>query len=137
MNVPADKAGREGIDVTYTYDVNSLLEVQVRVLSTGEVKKQVFKNQSVDMTDEEIAKRFEEIAFLKIHPRDQEQNRLLLFKGERLYEESLGNNRAIIELNLREFESVLDTRDESLIKDARKKFMKFLLKYETKNEEEF
>ncbi len=135
VNVPADKAGREGIDVTYTYDINSLLEVQVRVLSTGEVKKQVFKNQSVDMSDEEIAKRFEELAFLKIHPRDQEENRLLLFKGERLYEESIGNDRAIIEMNIRDFEAVLDTRDNTLIKEARKKFMKFLLKYETKNED--
>ena len=137
VNVPPDKAGREGIDVTYTYDINSLLEVQVRVLSTGEVKKQVFKNQSVDMSDEEIAKRFEELSFLKIHPRDQEENRLLIFKGERLYEESLGVDRIVIDMNLREFESVLDTRDENLIKEARKKFMKFLIKFETKNEDEF
>lgn len=137
VNVPPDKAGREGIDVTYTYDVNSLLEVQVRVLSTGEIKKQVFKNQSVDMTDEEIAKRFEEIAFLKIHPRDQEENRLLIFKGERLYEESLGAERMVIDLNLQEFESVLDTRDESQIKEARKKFAKFLNKYEMNDEDIF
>ncbi|SEQ01030.1 molecular chaperone HscC [Lachnospiraceae bacterium RM5] len=135
VNVPPDKAGREGIDVTYTYDINSLLEVQVRVLSTGEVKKQVFKNQSVDMTDEEIKKRFEEISFLKIHPRDQEENRLLIFKGERLYEESLGIERILIESHLREFESALDSRNDSLIKEARKKFMKFLLKYEAKDEE--
>lgn len=137
VNVPADKAGREGVDVTYTYDVNSLLEVTVRVLSTGEVKKQVFKNQNVNMTDEEIAKRFEEIAFLKIHPRDQEENRLLIFKGERLYEESLGAERIVIDMNLQEFESVLDTRDESLIKEARKKFKMFLNKYETKDEDIF
>lgn len=86
------------------------------------------------MTDEEIEKRFEEIAFLKIHPRDQEENRLLLFKGERLYEESLGVDRIVIDMNLREFESALDTRDESVIKEARKKLMKFLIKYETNNE---
>lgn len=133
VNVPAAKAGVEGIDVTYTYDVNSLLEVQVRVLSTGEMKKQVFKNQSVNMTDEEIEKRFEEIGFLKIHPRDQEENRLLLFKGERLYEESLGVDRVVIDMNMQEFENALNTRDENIIKNARKKFMKFLIKFESNN----
>ena len=136
VNVPPAKAGAEGIDVTYTYDVNSLLEVQVRVLSTGEIKKQVFKNQSVDMTDEEIEKRFEEIGFLKIHPRDQEENRLLLFKGERLYEESLGVDRVVIDMNIREFENALNTRDEGVIKNARKKFMKFLIKFESNNQVE-
>lgn len=136
VNVPPAKAGAEGIDVTYTYDVNSLLEVQVRVLSTGEIKKQVFKNQSVDMTDEEIEKRFEEIGFLKIHPRDQEENRLLLFKGERLYEESLGADRVVIDMNIREFENALNTRDEGVIKNARKKFMKFLIKFESNNQVE-
>ncbi len=133
VEVPAKKMGEEGIDVTYTYDVNSLLEVSVRVLSTGEVKKQVFKNQKVDMTDEEIQKRFEELSFLKIHPRDQEENRLLLFKGERLYEENTGIERMLIDQNMMEFESALNTRDAKIIEKAREKFMKFLIKFETKN----
>lgn len=133
VEVPVGKMGEEGIDVTYTYDVNSLLEVSVRVLSTGEVKKQVFKNQKVDMTDEEIQKRFEELSFLKIHPRDQEENRLLLFKGERMYEENTGIERMLIDQNMMEFESALNTRDAKIIEKAREKFMKFLIKFETKN----
>ena len=124
VEVPVGKMGEEGIDVTYTYDVNSLLEVSVRVLSTGEVKKQVFKNQKVDMTDEEIQKRFEELSFLKIHPRDQEENRLLLFKGERMYEENTGIERMLIDQNMMEFESALNTRDAKIIEKAREKFMK-------------
>ena len=133
VEVPVGKMGEEGIDVTYTYDVNSLLEVSVRVLSTGEVKKQVFKNQKVDMTDEEIQKRFDELSFLKIHPRDQEENRLLLFKGERMYEENTGIERMLIDQNMMEFESALNTRDAKIIEKAREKFMKFLIKFETKN----
>ena len=85
------------------------------------------------MTDEEIEKRFEEIGFLKIHPRDQEENKLLLFKGERLYEESTGIDRILIDQNMMEFEQALDTRDNATIEKARGKFMKFLIKLETKN----
>ena len=132
VKVPARPAGEECIDVTYTYDINSLLEVQVRVISTGEISKKVFINQQVDMTEEEIKKRFEEIEFLKIHPRDQEENRLLLLKGERLYEESLGNDRVIIDMRMRDFETVLDTNDASKIATARKEFAKFLEIFENR-----
>ena len=130
VDVPAAKAGVECIDVTYTYDINSLLEVQVRVISTGQIKKIIVKNQNVNMTDEEIKKRFEEISFLKIHPRDQEENRLLLLKGERLYEESLGNDRAIIDMRMRDFEVALDSNDEGKITLARKEFARFLEQFE-------
>lgn len=132
VDVPAAKAGVECIDVTYTYDINSLLEVQVRVISTGQIKKIIVKNQNVNMTDEEIKKRFEEISFLKIHPRDQEENRLLLLKGERLYEESLGNDRAIIDMRMRDFEVALDSNDEGKITLARKEFARFLEQFENR-----
>lgn len=130
IDVPAAKASMEAVDVTYTYDINSLLEVQVRVVSTGKIVKKVFKNQDVNMTDEEIQKRFEEIAYLKIHPRDLEENRVLLLRGERLYEQSLGNDRAIIDMKLQEFEMVLDGADEKKIRAAREEFAKFLERFD-------
>ena len=39
--MPKNRAGREAVDVTYTYDINSILEVEVKVLSTGQVKRQI------------------------------------------------------------------------------------------------
>ena len=48
------------------------------------------------MTDEEIEARLKELAYLKIHPRDQEENKLVLLRMERLYEESLGQDRAVL-----------------------------------------
>lgn len=120
IEVPPNKAGAEAVDVTYTYDINSLLEVEVKVVSTGEVKRMIVKNQDVDMTDEEIEARMKELSYLKIHPRDQEENKLLLLRGERMYEENVGETRLEIEYELREFERVLNTRDEAAIADARR-----------------
>ncbi|MBO4390607.1 MAG: molecular chaperone HscC, partial [Lachnospiraceae bacterium] len=54
VEVPKNTAGAEGIDVTYTYDINSILEVEVLVLSTGKKYRQIIKNRETDMTDEEI-----------------------------------------------------------------------------------
>ena len=80
----------------------------------------IVKNQDVDMTDEEIEARMKELSYLKIHPRDQEENKLLLLRGERMYEENVGETRLEIEYELREFERVLNTRDEAAIADARR-----------------
>jgi len=120
IEVPANKAGAEAVDITYTYDINSLLEVEVKVVSTGEIKRMIVKNQEVNMTDEEIEARMKELSYLKIHPKDQEENKLLLLRGERMYEENTGETRLQIEYELREFERILNNRNEAEIADARK-----------------
>lgn len=126
VRVPKGEAGQEAVDVTYTYDVNSILEVEIKVISTGEITKQIIKTNATDMTEEEIQERMEDLAYLKIHPRDKEENKLLLLKGERLYEESIGKQRMQVEYAIREFEKVLDTRDDSAIEGARRDFKDFL-----------
>lgn len=126
IKVPKGEAGKESVDVTYTYDVNSILEVEIKVVSTGEITKQIIKTNATDMTEEEIAARMEELSYLKIHPREKEQNKLLLLRGERLYEESIGKDRMRIEYALREFEKALDSREDSVIEGARRDFKEFL-----------
>lgn len=126
VRVPKNKAGAEAVDVTYTYDINSILEVEVKVLSTGEVKKQIIKSQDNEMTEEEIEQRMEELSYLKIHPRDQEENKLLLFRCERLYEESTGEERQRMEYEIRRFESALNTQDRGRIEEARSELKEFL-----------
>jgi len=126
LEVPKNKAGEEAIDITYTYDINSILEVEATVVSTQEMTRKIIKGEEVQMTDEEIEERFRELSFLKIHPRDQEENKLLLLKCERLYEESLGDKRMAIELELRKFEAALDTRDNGKIETAREELKEAL-----------
>lgn len=126
IKVPKNKAGQEAVDVTYTYDINSLLEVEVKVVSNGEKKKVYIKGNENEMTLEEMKKRMDELAYLKVQPRDQEENRLLLLRGDRMYEESTGKERTLLEMWLREFENALATRDHGVIADARRLFKKRL-----------
>ena len=126
IQIPKAKAGAEPVDVTYTYDINSILEVEVKVVSTGEKVRQIIKGQYTQMTDEEIEKRLQDLAYLKIHPRDQEENKLLLLKGERLYEESVGDKRQYIEYEMQLFERALHTHDEAKIQPARERLEAFL-----------
>lgn len=126
IDVPAAKAGEEAIDVTYTYDINSILEVEVKSISTQKVIKEVFKGRDVDMTEEEIKERLATLSYLKIHPRDREENKYLLLRGERIYEESLGDRRSALESALHKYETALNSYDPALIEDAKTKFKAFL-----------
>ena len=132
IKLPEGKKDDNSVDVTYTYDINSILEVQVKVNSTGDIVKQILKGQDVDMTDEEIAARMEELAYLKIPPREQEKNKLLLVRSERLYEENFGDDRMVIEQHIRKFEQALNTQDPIRIDAARIDFKEFLDDWENK-----
>lgn len=125
IDVPKALAGKEAIDVTYTYDINSILEVEVKVVSTDVKKRIVIQKNEENMTYEEIEERLKELSHLKIHPRDKEENRLLIAKGERLYEESIGDKRREIEMCLRKFEEILDNQDKGKIERAAQELKDF------------
>ena len=130
LDVPKGKAGEQSVDVTYTYDINSILEVEVTVVSTGKKVRQIIKGQYTEMTDEEIEERFNELSYLKIHPRDQEENKLVLLRCERLYEESLGMDREVIEDHVRKFELALSSQDKRMIEKERGILIEFLDNWE-------
>ncbi|MBQ6696050.1 MAG: molecular chaperone HscC [Lachnospiraceae bacterium] len=126
VDIPKAPKGKEAVDVTYTYDINSLLEVEVKVVSTGISKKMIIKGQDNQMTEEEIAKRMEELAYLKIQPRDYEENRLALLRAERVYEESLGARRKNLDFYLNRFEAALEKGDHEEIRRTREELNDFL-----------
>lgn len=63
---------------------------------------------------------------MKIHPRDRTEYRLLLARGERLYEESLQEKREFIANLLADFERVLASQNEQEIKKNAVKFKEHL-----------
>jgi molecular chaperone HscC len=116
VNLPAAPRGEESVDVRYTYDISGVLEVEVTVVSTGEKKTMIIEKNPGQTSPEQIKARLEELKHLKIHPRDQNENRLLLARGERLYEEALRDKREYIASLILEFEKVLDTQNNLEIK---------------------
>ena len=126
IKVPKAPKGQEAIDVTYTYDINSLLEVQVEVVSTGEKQKMIIKGSQNTMSDEEIEKRMEDLSYLKIQPKDQEENKVVLLRAERMYEECLGDRRKRIERYLQRFEEALHGGNRDEIREAREALEEYL-----------
>ena len=126
MVVPKGPKGKEAVDVTYTYDINSLLEVVVTAVSTGFSQSLIIKGEENQMTDEEIRERMQELSFLKIQPKDIEENRLLFLRAERKYEESLGEERKRIDYYLTSFEAALERGDKDEIEELRAKLLSIL-----------
>lgn len=124
--LPKSPAGQESVDVTYTYDINSLLEVEVKVVSTGEMKKMIIKGNDNHMTDEEIEARMKELAYLKVSPRDEEENKIVLLRAEQTYEESLGDRRRILDMHIKKFEEVLRHGSKDEIAAERRNLLKLL-----------
>lgn len=124
--VPAGPKGKEAVDITYTYDVNALLEVEVFVHSSKLRRKILIQGNASRLSQEEAEKRLEALQYLKQNPRDEEPNRLILLRGERLYEEATGETRMSIDRAMMEFDRALKKQDRAEIERAREKLSKFL-----------
>ena len=122
LKVPPMKAGEVKVDVRYTYDVNGILDVDVAVAGHGIERNLVIRKLAGDVSDEDIARRRVELAALKVHPRDQDPNRLVLERANRLYEQLLGDEREQVGRWLGQFESTLSRQDGREIAEARKQF---------------
>ena len=126
VKIPALKAGAVQVDVRYTYDVNGILDVDVAVAEHGIEQNLVIRKLAGDVSDEEIARRRAELAALKVHPRDQEPNRLVLERANRLYEQLLGDEREQVGRWLGQFEAVLGRQDGREIAESRTQFARAL-----------
>lgn len=124
--VPPGKAGQEAIDIRYTYDVNGILEVEVTVVSTGQSNKLVLEKNPGILTEAEVIEKLEALKDLKVHPRDKDENRLLLARAERLYEENIGDIRRILSQEIVNFEHLLNRQNEREIRDYASKFSELL-----------
>ena len=109
--VPPMPAGEVGIDVRFTYDTNGLLEADAQIVQTGERRNLVIANNAGVLNSEEISQRLKALEALKIHPRDEQPNTLLIARLERLYQESRGDLRQRIDELATRFAQMLDTQE--------------------------
>lgn len=126
VKIPPSPKGEEVVKVRFTYDINGILEVEATVVSTGEQSRIVIEENPGQFSKEQIEQRFKELTDIKIHPRDRMENRLLLARGERLYEESLGASREQIASVLRQFEDILRRQNDREIRKAAEQYKSWL-----------
>jgi molecular chaperone HscC len=122
ISVPARPKGEIYADIRYTYDINGILEVDVDIEKAGITKHLTINKLAGKISEEEIAERREILAALKVHPRAQEENRYLLERANRIYEQLLGEPRQQVGILLNQFISTLEKQDPISISKAREGF---------------
>ena len=119
-------AGESAIEVRFTYDANGLLDVDVRDVKGGRTVSTLIRNTATEMSESQIAEALKQLRALKRHPRDEEENRYLVERAKRLYEDRLGEQRSAIQAWLGQFEQALDTQDPRVIRQARQQMREAL-----------
>jgi molecular chaperone HscC len=126
LSLPEGKAGQEGVDVRFTYDVNGLLEVETLMLSTQEKTRMLIEGNPGLLSESEIATRLAGLNQLKIHPRDQLENRTLMARAERLYQQLHGDIREWLGSHITELEYALTTQEPRTISGIKQRLEELL-----------
>jgi molecular chaperone HscC len=124
--IAAAPAGEAGVDVRFTYDANGLLEVEARDFPGGQRHELIVESQGARLSAAEIAATRERLQALKRHPRDEQDNRYQIERAKRLFEDRLGNDRAMLQDWLAQFELAMQTQDPRTIRTARQQLKEAL-----------
>jgi len=136
ISVPPKPKGKEAVDVRFTYDINGILMVDTRVVSTGVVKTHIISQK---IPEAELEERVRELEKLKVHPRDLSENQQMMERLEALYQEVYPEQKEQVQQMIRTFEKFLDGQNPRQIQGYRRYLEKAVsvLEYYDPFEEEF
>jgi molecular chaperone HscC len=121
VRVPPNEPGAEKVDVRFTYDINGAVEVEATVVSTGLIEKRIFRNLS-GLSEADLQARFAALEKIKLHPREQAENQLLIARAERIYAEQRGEMRDALRAALAQFEIMIVDQQRRDLAEIRSQF---------------
>lgn len=121
--VPKGPAGKESVDVRFTYDIDGILIADVKVTSTGLAVSKVISDE---LTGEQLEKRISELNALKLEPKEEAENKVLIEKLEALFEEAEPDLRETVQNRLKTFLALLEKQNERKIRKYREYLVQFL-----------
>lgn len=125
LDVPQNLAGKEAINVRFTYDINGILEVEATVMSTGLKKSKLIVNG--DLSEEEKNEKIKMLEEIKIQSENKNKDKLLLERANRIYAEIVNTEiRNHISGYLKNYQMVVATGDRIRIQKAKESFSQFL-----------
>ncbi len=115
VSIPVEPApaGRAGIDVYFTYDINGILYVEVA--NSQNVRRHILlANQK--LSDAELKKYMKDMEELLIPPIQMKENQEILAELNRYYEESSGNLRRQLGYLIMRFENGLQSGRNHIVR---------------------
>ena len=125
LDVPQNLAGKEAINVRFTYDINGILEVEATVVSTGLKKSKLIVNG--ELSEEEKNEKRKMLEEIKIQSENKNKDKLLLERANRIYAEIVNTEiRNHISEYLENYQKIVVTGDRIRIQKTKKSFSEFL-----------
>lgn len=111
-------AAQASFDVRFSYDISGLLEIDVFVHHSRQNIQLVIQNGEENLSEADIVERRKELAKIKIHPRENSENVAILARLERIYEETLADQREYVGGLLSQYMQVLNAQDDRTIRET-------------------
>jgi len=102
--VPRNMKEHEQMDVTFTYDINAILVVQVKVVSTGKQYQLALGGKGLDIPEHQLDKYVQNIQNFKLA--HYERRDMLLERAKRIYAEVGENSKEYMKIVILELESM-------------------------------
>ena len=129
-NIPPAPKETPVLAVTFLYDINGILDI--RCVQGEQTLHKLIVNKSMGLSEEELEKKLQELQRMTIHPKDQEENRLLIEEAHRLYQECNPQYRERLSQQLEIFEVILNRGSAREIREAYVRLALFLQALEAK-----
>ena len=100
-DLPKAPKGAVGADVTFLYDINGILDVQIT--GAGQKLHKVILNKRMGLSEKALEQRLEELRLMTLSPLEEEHNLFLIEKAKRLYRECSPQVREYIARQLAAF----------------------------------
>lgn len=122
---PGRSIQEQAVVVRFTYDINGVLQVEATIQRSGETHELLLQQNPGILSDKEIRERLAQLAALKIHPRERQENIATLARAERVYAERLAL-RGDMEAMITRFRSTIESQDDQRIRSERAEFERVL-----------
>lgn len=126
-------AGHACVPVTFSYDINGILVVDVRDGETNNTAQKVFISKNLRLSQEEIEAKIKELETYKNRDGRNVHSELLLARGKRVFAETTGLNRQHIGELLQRYEGALADGNREHIIQMQKMLEDFLEKFEAES----
>ncbi|MBP3957954.1 Hsp70 family protein [Gemmata sp. G18] len=118
------------VDIRFTYDLNGVLEVEATIVATKQKVSHVIARHAQGMSDAQVRAAVAAMEKLKAHPRDEEANRFVLLRAERVFKELPAEQRDVLGGLLDGFEAAMEKQDAAVIASHREELERFLTLYD-------
>ena len=95
VQVPPGLAGEQSALVTFTYDIDGILHVSAKS-SGGDYRDTLLLNPNLHLSEEGRAEAMERIRQIQLAAQGSQKEQLLLERGLRLYEQTIGQRRKLV-----------------------------------------